>query len=107
MWWQATAALGSLVIALPAVIIGVLAFRRTARSEEVEDRVQAIEAEARRRVDAAQVGLQYMERALAVQQAEITRQQGEIGELRGQLTACNGERDEMRAEIAELRRAVG
>lgn len=57
----------------------------------------------RTRADAAGVGLEYLERALAAQQETITRQEGEIGELRGQLKDCRTERHAMAAEIAELR----
>lgn len=91
MWWQALSALGSLAIAVPAVVIGVLAFRRTSHAEDVGERAAA-----------AEVGLKYLERSLAAQQDTITRQEGEIGELRGQLKECRDERQQLSTRIAEL-----
>lgn len=106
MWWQAVSALGSLVVALLGGAVGVVAFRRTSHAEDVEARVAAVEADAKARTDAAEVGLKYLERSLAAQQATITRQEGEIGELRGQLASCREERQAMAAEIADLRRSL-
>jgi chromosome segregation ATPase len=103
VWWQVVSAIGSLALAVPAATIGVLAFRRTAHADEIEDRVRAIEAEAEHRVAAAEVGLKYLERSLAAQQETITRQSGEIGELRGQLKDCRTEREDLAHQIAELR----
>jgi chromosome segregation ATPase len=106
VWWQVVSALGSLVVAGLAAVVGAAAFRRTSHAEDVEARVAAVEAEARARTDAAEVGLKYLERSLAAQRDEITRQEGEIGELRGQLTHCREERQAMAAEIAELKRSL-
>lgn len=102
MWWQAVSALGTLVFAIPAVVIGVLAFRRSSHAEDVERRVRDIEVEAASRVRAAEVGLEYMKTSLTALQDQNLRQQGEIGELRGQLTDCRDERRVQDARIAEL-----
>src|SRR5512138_3388749 len=100
MWWTVAPAYLALVVTLPAAGIGVLAFRRTARSEDVEARVREIEIESASRVQAAEVGLEYMKTSLAALQDQNMRQQGEIGELRGQLTDCRAERQMLAAEIA-------
>lgn len=102
MWWQITAALGSLALAVPASVLGVLAFRRSSHQDDVEARIAAVESEAKARTDAAEVGLKYLERSLEAQQTTITQQAGEIGELRGQLKDCRGEREAMSAQIQEL-----
>lgn len=93
--WQAVAAIGALLLSIPATVIGVIGFYRSARAED-----------AKGRADAAEVGLQYLREGLAAQQATITRQQGEIGELRGQLKVCHEERHVMAGEIEKLRDEV-
>lgn len=102
MWWQVAAALGALLLAIPGTVIGVIAFQRTARSDEAKRRAEEIDREVNRRVDAQQIGLGYMERALKSLQDQNLRQQGEIGELRGQLKDCRDEREALRDRLDEL-----
>lgn len=90
--WQAVAAVAALLTALAGGGIGIAGFVRSSRAED-----------AKSRADASQVGLGYLERALAAQQETITRQQGEIGVLRGQLETCREEREALAGQIAELR----
>jgi hypothetical protein len=89
--WQAAASIAALVTAVAGAGVGVAGFVRSARAED-----------AKGRADAAGVGLEYLERALATQQAEIIRQEGEIGELRGQLKECREERAGLAVRLAEL-----
>jgi hypothetical protein len=90
--WQVVSSIGALALAVPAVFIGVAGYVRASRAEA-----------AKSRADAAQVGLGYLERALAAQQDTIVRQQGEIGELRGQLADCKQREDATQAQLAQLR----
>jgi hypothetical protein len=94
--WQAVAAVGALVLAVPGAAIGVAGFVRSSRAED-----------AKSRADAAGVGLEYLERALSALQETNLRQQGEIGALRGELKNCREEREALAEQIAELRRAIG
>jgi chromosome segregation ATPase len=90
--WQAVASVAALITAVAGGGVGIAGFVRSSRA-----------ADAKSRSDAAGVGLQYLEKALAAQQVEITRQEGEIGELRGHLESCREERQALAVEIAELR----
>lgn len=90
--WQAVAAVAALVTAIAGGGVGIAGFVRSSRAED-----------AKTRADAAGVGLEYLERALAALQETNLRQQGELGELRGQLKECRTEREAMAAEIADLR----
>ena len=113
MWWQIAAALGSLLIGGTGATVGALAFRRTSHQEDVEARIAAVEAEAKARTEAAEVGLKYLERSLEAQQKTITRQEGELGIMQGRLDSCQHERQlqdvriaDQAEQIAELRRAI-
>lgn len=101
--WQAVTAVTALITALAGGTVGIAGFVRSSRTEEARERAETVEREVTRRVDAQQVGLDYMNQALHAQQETITRQQGEIGELRGQLAACREERQVQAEEIARLR----
>lgn len=101
--WQALVAIGTLVLTIPGVVIGTVAFQRSSRTEEAKEKADAVEREVTRRVDAQKVGLEYMERAMAALQQTNLRQQGEIGELRGLLVDCRTEREAMQRQIDELR----
>lgn len=105
--WQAVAAVAALVTALAGGTVGLVGLVKSSRSDEARQRGAEVEREVSRRIDAQQVGLEYMERAMAALQQTNLRQQGEIGELRGQLTTCHDEREVMKAEIGELRERLG
>jgi hypothetical protein len=89
--WQAVASIAALVTAVVGAGIGIAGFVRSAASS------------------AAATGLAYMERALATQQSEITRQEGQIGqqlglitELRARLAECDQERQNMAERLANI-----
>lgn len=105
--WQAVAAVAALVTALAGGTVGIAGFVRSSRTEEARQRADDVEREVNRRVDAQQVGLDYMQKAMAALQETNLRQQGEIGELRGQLKTCHDEREVMKAEISALRERLG
>lgn len=104
--WQAVAAVAALVTALAGGTVGIAGFIRSSRTEEARQHADAVEREVGRRIDAQQVGLEYMQKALAALQETNTRQEGLIGELRGLLVTCGEERQELAAQIAELRKAI-
>jgi len=93
--WQAVTSVAALLTAVGGVVFAALAWSRGARSED-----------ARRRADAAGVGLDYLREALAAQQETLVRQEGEIGALRGQLRECRDERHAMADQITELQRRM-
>lgn len=90
--WQTLVAAAAVLVGVPTSAVAVAAFRRTAHVADVAATTAA-----------QQVGLDYMEKALATQQETIVRQQGEIGELRGELRSCRTERETLAADLAELR----
>lgn len=104
--WQAVAAVAALVTALAGGGVGVAGFIRSGQTREEERQRAEVEREVTRRIDATQVGLSFMEKALAAQQETITRQEGEIGKLQGQLVDCRTERQQLAEQIADLRRKI-
>jgi predicted RNase H-like nuclease (RuvC/YqgF family) len=90
--WQAITAVAALITAVGGASLGAVGLVRSGR-----------ESGAKERAEAASVGLEYLERALATQQDTIVRQQGEIGELRGKLEHCESERHGLADQVAELR----